>query len=426
MKYLATASLILLLFINFSVHAQDSEWNQWRGPKRDGTIDIELPENLEDINKSWEVTLGPSYSGPVTQNGFVFTTATVDKKYEAVYCYSEETGKLIWTTKWNGAMAVPFFAAANGSWIRSTPLVADGKIFVAGMRDVLTCLDVKDGKILWQMDFVKELKTPLPSFGFASSPIYSDGKVVVQAGSGVIQLDAENGKILWQASKDQGGMNGSAFSSPTIEMINGKPQLVAQTREELVGLGWANGEKLWGVKIPAFRGMNILTPVRYGDSFFTSSYGGGSFLYDLAGEKIKQESSWNNTIQAYMSSPVVLENHVYMHLRNQRLICINLRNGETAWTSQPFGKYWSLITDGKRILGLDQKGILYLINGTPESLEILSKKNVSNTETWAHLAINNGQLYIRSLDKLICYTLNTKKNPSLKSTTVSSLSGSEE
>jgi len=272
------------------------------------------------------------------------------------------------------------------------------------------------------MDFVKELKTPLPSFGFASSPIYSDGKLVVQAGSGVIQLDAENGKILWQASKDQGGMNGSAFSSPTIQMINGKPQLVAQTREELVGLGWTSGEKLWGVKIPAFRGMNILTPVRYEDSFFTSSYGGGSFLYDLAGEKIKQEYSWNNTIQAYMSSPVVLGDHAYMHLRNQRLICLNLKNGETAWTSQPFGKYWSLITDGERILGLDQKGILYLVDGTPESLEILSQKKVSNTETWAHVAINNGNIYIRSLDKLLCYSLKEKSNAPKAGTTVSSVS----
>lgn len=422
MKYLTTLALILLLSIHASVHSQDSDWNQWRGPKRDGTINIKLPENLDDVEKSWEVSLGPSYSGPVTQNGFVFTTATVDKKYEAVYCYNEETGKLIWTSKWNGAMSVPFFAAANGSWIRSTPLVADGKIFVAGMRDVLTCLNMEDGKILWQMDFVKELKTPLPSFGFASSPIYSDGKLVVQAGSGVIQLDAENGKILWQSSKDQGGMNGSAFSSPTIQMINGKPQLVAQTREELVGLGWTSGEKLWGVKIPAFRGMNILTPVRYEDSFFTSSYGGGSFLYDLAGEKIKQEYSWNNTIQAYMSSPVVLGDHAYMHLRNQRLICLNLKNGKTAWTSQPFGKYWSLITDGERILGLDQKGILYLVDGTPESLEILSQKKVSNTETWAHVAINNGNIYIRSLDKLLCYSLKEKSNAAEAGTTVSSLS----
>ncbi|MBH57270.1 MAG: pyrrolo-quinoline quinone [Planctomycetaceae bacterium] len=406
MKYLASLAIIVLLSIHSSAHSQDTDWNQWRGPKRDGTINIKLPENLEDVQLSWEVSLQPSYSGPVTQDGFVFTTATVNKQYEEVYCYSEKTGKLVWTSKWNGAMTVPFFAAANGSWIRSTPLVADGKLFVGGMRDVLTCLNVEDGKILWQKDFVKELKSPIPSFGFASSPIYEDGKVVVQAGSGVIQLDAENGNILWQASKDQGGMNGSAFSSPTIEVINGKPQLVVQTREELVGLGWKSGEKLWGVKIPAFRGMNILTPIRYKNSFFTSSYGGGSFLYDLAGEKIKPESSWNNTIQAYMSSPVVLGDHAYMHLRNQRLICLNLKNGETAWTSQPFGKYWSMITDGERILGLDQKGVLYLIDGTPESLEILSQKKVSDTETWAHVAINNGNIYIRSLNKLMCYSMN--------------------
>ena len=261
MKYLASLAIIVLLSIHSSAHSQDTDWNQWRGPKRDGTINIKLPENLEDVQLSWEVSLQPSYSGPVTQDGFVFTTATVNKQYEEVYCYSEKTGKLVWTSKWNGAMTVPFFAAANGSWIRSTPLVADGKLFVGGMRDVLTCLNVEDGKILWQKDFVKELKSPIPSFGFASSPIYEDGKVVVQAGSGVIQLDAENGNILWQASKDQGGMNGSAFSSPTIEVINGKPQLVVQTREELVGLGWKSGEKLWGVKIPAFRGMNILTPI---------------------------------------------------------------------------------------------------------------------------------------------------------------------
>ncbi len=420
MKYLATLALIVLLSIHSSAHSQDTDWNQWRGPKRDGTIDIKLPENLEDVQLSWEVSLQPSYSGPVTQNGFVFTTATVDKKYEQVYCYSEETGKLVWTSKWNGAMSVPFFAAANGSWIRSTPLVADGKIFVGGMRDVLTCLNVEDGKILWQKDFVKELKSPLPSFGFASSPIYNDGKVVVQAGSGVIQLDAENGNILWQASKDQGGMNGSAFSSPTIEVINGKPQLVVQTREELVFLGWKSGEKLWGVKITSFRFMNILTPIRYENSFFTSSYGGGSFLYDLAGDKIKPEYSWNNTIQAYMSSPVVLGDHTYMHLRNQRLICLNLKNGETAWTSQPFGKYWSMITDGERILGLDQKGVLYLINGTPESLEILSQKKVSDTETWAHVAINNGNIYIRSLNKLMCYSMKQKSDSIETGTAVSS------
>ena len=155
--------------------------------------------------------------------------------------------------------------------------------------------------------------------------------------------------------------------------------------------------------------MNILTPVRYKNSFFTSSYGGGSFRYDLSGEKINAEHTWNNTIQAYMSSPIVLGDHVYMHLRNQRLICLDLNDGKTAWTSQPFGKYWSMISDGKKILGLDQKGVLYLVDGTPDSFQVLSQKKVSNSETWAHLAISGEYLYVRSLDKLICFSITQAK-----------------
>ncbi|MCH2600733.1 MAG: PQQ-like beta-propeller repeat protein [Pirellulales bacterium] len=425
MKYLSTLILALVLSLPSSVKSQEKDWNQWRGPKRDGSIQAALPDNLDDINKVWEVALSPSYSGPVTSEGFVFTTATLEKKYEAVYCYSKATGDLIWTTKWDGAMSVPFFAAANGSWIRSTPLIADGKIFVAGMRDVLTCLRIEDGKVLWQKDFVKELKTPLPSFGFVCSPIYMDGKVVVQAGGGIIQLEANTGDILWHSAKDKGGMYGSAFSSPTIEMINEKPQLVAQTRAELVGLSWEDGAKLWGVQIPAFRGMNILTPVRYKNSFFTSSYGGGSFRYDLSGEKINAEHTWNNTIQAYMSSPIVLGDHVYMHLRNQRLICLDLNDGKTAWTSQPFGKYWSMISDGKKILGLDQKGVLYLVDGTPDSFQVLSQKKVSNSETWAHLAISGEYLYVRSLDKLICFSIPQSKEQVSAESAVTTVAGNE-
>ena len=79
-----------------------------------------------------------------------------------------------------------------------------------------------------------------------------------------------------------------------------------------------------------------------------------------------------------------------------------------------------MITDGERILGLDQKGVLYLINGTPESLEILSQKKVSDTETWAHIAINNGNIYIRSLNKLMCYSMNQKSVSTETGTAVSS------
>jgi outer membrane protein assembly factor BamB len=37
-----------------------------------------------------------------------------------------KTGEVKWTTQWNGAIKVPGYAMANGSWIKSTPALAEG------------------------------------------------------------------------------------------------------------------------------------------------------------------------------------------------------------------------------------------------------------------------------------------------------------
>ena len=79
-------------------------------------------------------------------------------------------------------------------------------------------------------------------------------------------------------------MYGSAFSSPYIAEIADKRQLLVQTRRALAGVELESGQVLWSQDIEAFRGMNILTPVAYGDTVFTSAYGGRSILL-----KIEQE-----------------------------------------------------------------------------------------------------------------------------------------
>ena len=40
---------------------------------------------------------------------------------------------------------------------------------------------------------------------------------------------------------------------------------------------------------------------------------------------------------------------------------LDLATGERPWTSDAFGKYVSLVAQGNRILGLDERGILLLI-----------------------------------------------------------------
>jgi outer membrane protein assembly factor BamB len=66
------------------------------------------------------------------------------------------------------------FSPANGSWIRATPALDGDRLYVAGMKDVLVCLDVESGTILWKLDFVNDTGSPLPDFGFISSPLVHD------------------------------------------------------------------------------------------------------------------------------------------------------------------------------------------------------------------------------------------------------------
>lgn len=324
-------------------------WPQWRGQTRDGQVGgPPWPDRLskDSLTQLWRISLGPSYSGPIVADDLVFTTETKNKETEIVYALDRKTGKERWRAEWKGAMTVPFFAASNRSWIRSTPAYDGDRLYVAGMWDVLVCLDAKTGKEEWRYDFVKELKTPLPDFGFVCSPLVDGDYVYVQAGASVAKLDKKSGKIIWRTLEDKGGMLGSAFSSPVIATLAGKRQLIVQGREKLAGVDLDKGDVLWSQVVPSFRGMNILTPLVVGDSIFTNSYQNKAWPYKISAEKDRFSVSevWTSKAQDYMSSPVVIDGYVYLHLQNQRFTCIDLKTGERTWTSDRFGKYcidWS-------------------------------------------------------------------------------------
>jgi outer membrane protein assembly factor BamB len=390
-------------------------WPQWRGPNRDGTLKgSPWPERLtkDSLTPLWRVPLGPSYSGPIVTDTLVFSTETKDKETEIAYAFDRTTGKEVWRTEWKGAISVPFFAAANGSWIRSTPAFDGERLYVAGMRDVLVCLEAKSGMELWRVDFVKELKTEPPAFGFVCSPLVDGEAVYVQAGASVVKLNKLTGRILWRALQDEGGMNGSAFSSPIIADLANRRQLVVQTRAKLAGVDLEKGDVLWSQVVPAYRGMNILTPVVVDNAIFTSSYQNKSWLYKVGAAKDQYAvtEAWSNNAQAYMSSPVVIGGYVYVHLQNQRFTCIDLKTGERTWTSEPFGKYCSLVCQGDRILGLDQRGMLLLIRANPKQFELVDSLKIAEAETWAHLAVFGDELVVRELNALAAFRWKAVKN----------------
>ncbi|MFN3150836.1 PQQ-binding-like beta-propeller repeat protein [Bremerella sp.] len=395
--------IVLVCQASLFAQAESTVWNQWRGPQRDGTVQGPTwPATLgeKELQQVWRVELPPSYSGPIVSDTAVFVTGTENAESEVAYALDRKTGELLWKTQWEGAMTVPFFAAANGSWIRATPAFDGESLFVAGIRDVLVSLNAKTGEEQWRVDFVEQLKTPLPSFGFASSPLLDGQHLYVQAGASFIKLDKSTGEIVWRTLVEPGGMMSSAFSSPMVATVAGKRQLLVQTRQKLAGVDPENGDVLWEHDVPSFRGMNIQTPVTFGDSIFTSSYKNKSWLYEVtqADGKFICTEKWENNAAGYMSTPVVIDGHVYMHLQNQRFACIDLTTGERKWTSKPFGKYCSLVAQKDRILALDERGSLLLLKANPEEFELLDERKVSDDEAWAHVAVSGEDVVIRELN----------------------------
>jgi len=412
--FLFAASLILLslgpgttwpLVAAESVEAQP--WTQWRGPSRDGSVEGgNWPDSLDGLDRSWRVELGEGYPGPIVFGDKVFVVGTVDDDTEVVLALERASGRELWRASWPGSGKVPFFAKKNGDWIRSTPAHDGEALYVGGMEEVLVKLDSETGEQIWKVDFPARFATKTPAFGFASSPLIEGDFLYVQAANSLVKLDKASGETIWRALESSGDMMSSgAFSSPILATIAGRSQLVVQTRHTLFGVDAESGHELWSQDVPNFRGMNILTPVVYGDSVLTSSYKNRTYLYRVSdgANGLGSTELWSNKVQSYMSTPVVVDGHAYLHLGNGRLACLDLETGVERWISKPFGNYWSIVTQGDKLLALDASGELHLLRANPERIEVLGSREIAAQSTWGHLAISGDEIFVRELEAIAAY-----------------------
>ncbi len=387
--------------------SQGEEWSQWRGPRRDGTAQgPPWPADLSGLESAWRVPLGKSYSGPVVTSDKVFVTEALEGGREAARALARSDGRELWKTEWTGAMEVPFFARRNGDWIRSTPAWDGEALYVASMEEVLHKLSGETGEVLWSVDFRARFGTSNPDFGFASSPMIDGDHLYVQAANSIVKLDRQTGETVWRAlDEDVTIMSSGAFSSPVLAEIGGLRQLLVLTRKAMFGLEPDTGVVLWEREVPSFRGMHILTPVVWRDRVFTSPYKQRSFLFSVEEAESGWQTSqqWDSKVTGYMSTPVVIDDHLYLHLGNGRLTCLDLETGQDTWTSQSFGDYWSMVAQGEKILALDESGELYLLRANPAELEILDSREVSESSSWAHLAVSDDELFVRELEAIAVY-----------------------
>jgi outer membrane protein assembly factor BamB len=403
-------SLLLLLLIGSGLAAA-GDWPQWLGPTRNGVTPEKIAPWKEPPKLLWRMPVGEGHSSPVVVGSRVFLhTRVKDKDEEEITAFETKSGKELW--RWSYPRAA--FKSVFGLGPRATPAVSDGKLYAFGVTGVLTCLEAETGKMLWQVDTLKEFKAPNLFFGVSCSPLIEGEKVLVNVGgpgASVVAFGKDKGNVLWKALDDK-----ASYSSP-IAIGQGKErQIVFLTQQGLVGLSPTDGTAFWKFPLVDKLAESSTTPVLVGDTLIGSSvtYGAAALRLKTKDGKPGFTELWKNgALSCYFSTPVpVGKDHVYMVTGTilpppaVTLRCVEVTTGKEVWNQPKVGKYHAALlrTGDDKLLLHDDGGQLILLEPNPKEYKELAKAKVCGA-TWAHPAIADGKLYVRDEKWLLCFQL---------------------
>src|SRR5262245_27085883 len=275
------------------------DWPQWLGPQRDGVwresgILDKFPKDGPKVR--WRTPIGLGYAGPAVAGGRVYVTDRVLAEgaknpvsgfgnqdipgKERVICLDEATGTIVWKHEYDCAYKIGF-----PSGPRTTPAVADGKVYSIGTMGDLLCLDASDGKVIWSKNFPRDYKGNLGIWGAAAHPLVDGNKLIcLPGGPGAIvaAFNKDTGKEIWHALEaDQPG-----YAPPMIYQVGATRQLVVWNPDSVNGLDPETGKVFWSVPFILNRNsqMAISTPRLAGDQLFVTSFYDGSLMLKLAAD----------------------------------------------------------------------------------------------------------------------------------------------
>jgi outer membrane protein assembly factor BamB len=403
--------LFVLFIFAFAQPTIAQEWNQWRGPSRNGAVGAASEPQVwpEKLNQTWRVEIGEGYSSPVVEKGRVYVSSRRDPD-EIVMAINLADGKVIWKQQYPASFQKNQYASEMAKGPHATPLVAGNRLFTLGVTGVLAAWDAETGRELWKRDFSKTIDTSKLFCGTAASPLIVDGRLIVQVGSDihggqVLSLDPATGKSIWEWTGP-----GPGYASPSVIEIGGSKQIIAVTQESIVGLDAKAGKELWSLPFPDEWHENIMTPIWTGSKFIISGprQGTHAFTIKLASGKWQATENWKNgDVAMYMSSPVYADGLIYAHnsKRKGQFVAVDAESGALKWSTEGReGEHASLLLTPQHVIYLTNGADLIVTKRDPSKFAVERKYEVSNSATWATPVLLGSNILIRDTSSLALLT----------------------
>ncbi len=430
-----------------------ANWPGWRGPNGDGTTTTvkNLPTTWSATeNVKWKIEM-PAWSGssPTIWGDRIFLNspskedatapapaaeapAPGKKKRPApggvrgpggqdilLLCLDRATGKELWRRQYDRGNDIKM--KHNMS---SPSPVTDGKhVWVVSGNAIVACYDFA-GKQQWTFDIQKAYGKMGIQFGYGSSPLLVDGKLVFQMLQGLytddpcylFALDAATGKPLWRVERPTDAEHESpdSYSTPALLVQGGKKQFVVGGADYVTGHDLATGKELWRggglnpeksknfrvIASPLVKEGMIFAPTRV-KPFIAFKAGG-------TGDITTSHRAWMWTEKGSPDVPTPVSDGELLYMVDDQggITCVKAKTGERVYGPENTGigriSSSPILAEGK-IYFIGENAETAVVQAGPV-YKLLGKNALDGSYTLCTPAFADSEIFIRTGTHLYCVT----------------------
>jgi outer membrane protein assembly factor BamB len=425
------------------VTASGRDWPQYRGPRASGVDDsAPLPTTWNVAtgeNIRWKTPIpGLAHASPIVWGDRVYVATAVhaggnsdlkvglygdiasapgaDPIQWRLLALDKSTGAILWDVP--GHEGVPKVARhTKATHCNSTPATNGDRIVAIFGSEGLFCFD-SSGMLLWEKDLGPMdsgyFQMPSAQWGFASSPIIHEDKVIVlcdvQQGSFIAAFELDDGREVWRTPRS----DVPTWSTPTIVTAGGRTQIAVNGWRHTGGYDFATGRELW--KLDGGGDIPVPTPVAMDDLiYFTSAHGRlrpmRAIRSDATGDLTPDDSgatkpgiAWNHDRRGnYMQTPIVVGGLLYGCADIGVVTCFDARSGEIRYSERLAtsgqGYTASPVSDGRHLYFTSELGNVFVVPATAE-FSVVATNDLEET-CLATPAISHGTLFFRTRNNLV-------------------------
>ncbi len=439
MKHVLIAAVLTSLVLASDARAN---WPQFRGSQASGVEESKPLPTQWDVatgqNIRWQKPLpGLAHASPIVWEDRIYVATAVgpgDAQLKVglygdiapvneggvhqwrLLALERSSGEVLWNVV--GHEAVPRVKRhPKSTHCNSTP-ATDGRYLAAILgSEGLFCFDM-EGKLIWKKDLGPMdsgyFAVPSAQWGFASSPVIHDGKVIVlcdvQTNSFLAAFELGSGQEVWRAPR----ADVPTWGTPTVVQSRERTQIVVNGWRHSGGYDFGTGRELW--RLNGGGDIPVPTPVvADGLIYLTSAHGKlrpmRAIRTDATGDITPADPADTNAAIAwvhprqgnYMQTPIVVSNRVYGCTDSGVVTCFDAKTGRILYNERlrggAQGYTASPVSDGRHLYFPGETGKVLVVPAT-DRFSMVATNDLGDI-CMATPAISPGTLLFRTRSRLI-------------------------